>query len=206
MRAAIYTRVSTSEQTADNQLLQLREFAGGRGHEIVAEYSEQVSGGRAERPELARMLADAARGRFELLLFWSLDRLSRRGVLHTLEILQRLQAAGVKFRSLQQPELDTTGPWGYVIVALFATLAQVERDLLKERTRAGMARARAAGHQIGRPRRVANIDTIRELKAQGISNVAAAAAVGISPATLKRRLAAELARFNGVSSRPAASS
>jgi DNA invertase Pin-like site-specific DNA recombinase len=89
MRTAIYARVSTAEQTSDNQLLQLHEYAAARGLVIVAEYVDQASGGRADRPELARMMHDAARGRFELLLFWSLDRLSRQGVYATIEILQR---------------------------------------------------------------------------------------------------------------------
>lgn len=190
MRTALYVRVSTGEQTSDNQLLQLREYAAARGHEIVAEYSDVASGGRADRPELARMMADAARGRFELLLFWSLDRLSRRGVFDTLQLLQRLQDAGVKIKSLRQPELDTTGAFGPVIIALFAALAQVERDLLRERTKAGIARARANGRQIGRPKRIVDSVRLKEWKAQGRSTAAIAAATGVSVATVKRRIAA----------------
>jgi DNA invertase Pin-like site-specific DNA recombinase len=190
MRAAIYARVSTAEQTADNQLLCLREFAQARGHVIIAEYVDQASGGQVDRPQLGRMMADAASGRFELLLFWSLDRLSRRGVFHTLELLQRLEHCGVKVLSHQQPYLDTTGPFGPAIAAIFAALAQIERDLLRERTKAGIARARAAGRQIGRPRRIADVVKLQEWKAQGKTNAAIAAAAGISPATLKRRLAA----------------
>ena len=124
-----------------------------------------------------------------MVLFWSLDRISRRGVYHTLEILQRLEAAGVKFRALQQPELDTTGPWGPVIVAIFAALAQIERDLLRERTKAGLQRARAAGRQLGRPRRIADVVQMQKMKAQGKKTGEIAAALGISPATIKRRLA-----------------
>jgi len=205
MRTAIYARVSTSEQTAENQLLQLREFAAGRGQEVVAEYCDQASGGQADRPELARMLADAGRGRFDMLLFWSLDRISRRGVFHTLEVLQRLQTAGVKFRSLQQPELDTSGPWGAVIVAIFAALAQVERDLLRERTRAGLARARAAGRQLGRPRRIADVVSLREMKAQGKTVPAIAAATGISAATVKRRLSGKACEIQSTQNRAAQS-
>lgn len=188
MRAAIYARVSTAEQTADNQLLSLRDFARGRGLEVVAEYVDVASGGRADRPELAAMMADARRGRFDLLLFWSLDRISRRGVFHTLELLQQLQHAGVKFRSLQQPELDTTSAWGPVIVAIFAALAQVERDLLRERTRAGLSRARAAGRQLGRPRCVTDVVRLKEMRKQGKTWGQVAAAAGVSVPTAKRRV------------------
>jgi DNA invertase Pin-like site-specific DNA recombinase len=190
MRAAIYARVSTAEQTTDNQLLQLRAYAAARGHEIVAEYCDQASGGKADRPELARMMADADRRRFDLLLFWALDRLSRRGVFHTLELLQRLEAAGVKYRALEQPYLDTTGPFGPAVAAIFAALAQIERDLLRERTKAGIQRARAAGRQIGRPRRIADVVAMQRMKQEGKSNGAIARELGISLATLKRRLAA----------------
>lgn len=192
MRAAIYARVSTAEQTADNQLLSLRTYAAARGLEIVAEYVDVASGGKvdAKRPEFDRMMQDGRRARFSMLLFWSLDRISRRGVFHTLEILQELARNGVKIRSLQQPELDTSSPFGPVIIACFAALAQIERDLLKERTKAGLDRARKNGRQLGRPRRIADAVKIREMKAGGATWADIAAANGLSIATAKRRHAA----------------
>lgn len=188
MRTAIYARVSTEHQTADNQLLSLREYARARGLEVIAEYVDIASGGRDDRPELARMMHDAQRGQFAMLLFWSLDRISRRGVFHTLELLQKLEHAGVKFRSYQQPYLDTTGAMGPAIIAIFAALAQIERDLLRERTKAGLERARKNGRQLGRPRRVADVVRIREMKESGATWEAIAAATSLSVPTAKRRL------------------
>jgi DNA invertase Pin-like site-specific DNA recombinase len=187
MRTAIYARVSTAEQTADNQLLSLRTYAAARGFEIVAEYVDTASGARADRPQFTAMMQDARRARFSLLIFWSLDRISRRGVFHTLEILQELERSGVKIFALQQPFLDTTGAMGPAIIALFAALAQTERDLLRERTKAGLQRARAAGRQLGRPRRIADVVSIEEMRSQGRSWPAIAAATGLSTATAKRR-------------------
>jgi DNA invertase Pin-like site-specific DNA recombinase len=188
MRTAIYARVSTAEQTADNQLLSLRAYAAARGLEIIAEYVDVASGADDKRPQLAAMMHDARRARFDLLLVWSLDRISRSGVFHTLELLERLDRAGVKFRALQQPDLDTSGPFGPVIIACFAALAKIERDLLRERTKAGLDRARAAGRQLGRPRRIADLVKMREGRAQGKTWGEVAAAAGVSVPTAKRRL------------------
>jgi len=189
LRVALYARVSTRDgrQDTDNQLEQLRAAAAAAGHQKAAEYIEQESGARAERPEFQRMMQDAARGRFDLLMFWSLDRFSREGVAQTIGHLQRLEASGVKFRSLTQAELDTTAPWGWVIISMFAELAKLERGLLILRTRAGLERARQRGKHIGRPRRVVDAERIRELAAAGASVRSMARQLGISPATVARR-------------------
>jgi hypothetical protein len=112
IRCAIYCRVSTVNkgQTTDNQLLELREFAIRQGWEIVIEYTENISGKRSDRAQLMAMFAAASRRKFDLLLFWSMDRLSRGGVVATLQYLQRLSSYGVAFRSLQEQYLDSTGP------------------------------------------------------------------------------------------------
>lgn len=188
MRAAIYARVSTGEQTLENQLVALREFAAACGHQVVAEYTDTETGAADSRPGLDRMLADAARRRFDLLLFWSLDRLTRNGVLKTFKILERLESYGVKFRALQQPELDSSGPWGHVIIAVFAAMAQVERELLRERTRAGLRRARARGARIGRPRRPMDLEAVRAAKAQGKSLRQIARELSVPASTLRRYL------------------
>src|SRR5215831_4401778 len=100
MRCAIYSRVSTTKQENENQLAQLRAFAGHIGWPIVIEYIDQVTGKNSDRPEFQRMLQDASQRRFDLLLFWSLDRLSREGALETLQHLNRLTGYGVQWRSL----------------------------------------------------------------------------------------------------------
>lgn len=194
MKTALYARVSTRDkQTPQNQLDQLRAYAQARGLEIVAEYVDRDCGERDDRSELQRMLHHAVHGRFQLLLFWSLDRISRGGVRKTLEILDLISSCQVKFRSLKQPEIDTSGPWGTVIVAIFAAMAQVELELLRERTRAGVARARAQGKKIGRPRRVLSLDRIEQLSADGAGLRAIARQVGVSPQTVRRRLSQKTA-------------
>jgi DNA invertase Pin-like site-specific DNA recombinase len=90
MKAAIYARVSTKDQDNENQLIQLRQFAVSQGWELTREYCDEVSGSTSQRPQFLRMFEDASRHKFEVLLFWSLDRLSREGVLETLQHLNRL--------------------------------------------------------------------------------------------------------------------
>ena len=119
MKTALYCRVSTADgrQDCQNQLRALREYAKGQGWEIVGEYLDQRSGRRADRPEFLKAMQDAKRGRYDVLLFWSLDRLSREGALKTLQTLRQLSDFGIKFRSLQEPYLDSLGAFGEPIVA-----------------------------------------------------------------------------------------
>src|SRR4051812_21050115 len=102
MKVAIYSRVSTSDQDNENQLSQLREFCQRQGYEIASEYVDTASGGRADRAAFKAMFASASKREFDLLLFWSLDRLSREGVLETLQYLQRLTAYGIAYRSFTE--------------------------------------------------------------------------------------------------------
>ncbi|MCS7261052.1 MAG: recombinase family protein [Anaerolineae bacterium] len=206
MRAAIYARVSTDEQHPENQIAELRAWCAEHGHAVVAEYVEQESGAKAERAQFRRMMADAARRRFELLVFWSLDRLSREGVAQTIQHLARLEHYGVKFRAVRQPELDTTAPWGWVIVALMAALADIERQLIRERTRAGLARARALGKRIGRPPLSADTLRIAQAAAEGKSQREIALLAGVSPSTVRRRLAQLRTTSNATSPTPKATS
>lgn len=189
MRAAIYARVSTYDQHPENQLRELRLWCSAAGHDVVAEYVDHESGAKADRAEFRRMMADASRRRFELLVFWSLDRLSREGVARTIQHLARLEAYGVKLRALRHPELDTTAPWGWVIVAMLAALADIERQIIRERTRAGLQRARALGKRIGRPPVTADRETIARAAAQGKSARRIAVELQVSESTVRRRLA-----------------
>src|SRR5260370_6327642 len=118
MKVAIYSRVSTLKQDTENQLVQLREFAAKQGWEIVAEYTDYESGAKAERAEFQRMFEDASRRKFDLVLFWALDRLSREGVLETLQHLNRLTGCGVGYKSFTEQYLDICGIFKDAVIAI----------------------------------------------------------------------------------------
>jgi DNA invertase Pin-like site-specific DNA recombinase len=187
MRIAIYTRVSTDRQDCENQAVQLREFATTQGWEVVREYTDYESGSKADRPEFQRMFLDASRRRFDLLLFWALDRLSREGVLETLQHLNRLESYGVCYRSFTESYFDSCGAFKDVILAVMATLAKQERLKRSERTKAGLAIARARGKVLGRPKTItATARDVQALRGVGYSFRAAARSLGISLRSVQR--------------------
>jgi DNA invertase Pin-like site-specific DNA recombinase len=146
-RVAIYGRVSTRDkgQEVENQLAQLREFAAKQGWTISCEYADRESGTNRDRIEFQEMFRDAAHRRFDLLLFWSLDRFTREGVLETLTHLNRLTGAGVGYRSFTEPYFDSCGIFKDAVISILATIAKQERIRLSERVQAGLARARSRG-------------------------------------------------------------
>ena len=147
-RAAIYTRISTADQNATTQLLDLRQLAEQRGYEIVAQYSDIISGAKSRRPGLGDLMRDARRGRFDAVLVWSSDRIAR-SVKHFLEVLDELNRLQVEFISFRE-NLDTCGPLGRAVITIISVVAELERSLIVERVRAGMRRARLEGRHIGR--------------------------------------------------------
>jgi DNA invertase Pin-like site-specific DNA recombinase len=148
-RAALYLRVSTLDQNPENQGLDLRQLAGQRGFTIVAEFVDHgISGTRAKRPGLDRLLADARRGCFEVVVVWACDRLAR-STRHFLEVLDELNRLNVEFVSFRE-SLDTGGPLGRAVVIIISAIAELERNLIIERVRAGMRRAKLEGRHIGR--------------------------------------------------------
>lgn len=151
MKAALYARVSTGYQESENQLLELRAYCERQGWEIAREYVDEDVSGKKPKPELERLLRDAHERRFDLVVFWALDRLTRRGVQEALDILGRLTAARVDYVSYREPYLSSLGPWREAIVAVIATIAKVESARFGDRVRSGLARARAQGKRIGRP-------------------------------------------------------
>lgn len=194
MRCAIYTRVSTKDkgQECANQILQLREFATKQGWQIVAEYSDQASAkGTNGRHEFVRMFTDAEAKRFDVLLFWSLDRLSREGVVKTLGHLERLTAAGVGYRSFTEQYLDSCGIFKEAVISILATVAKQERLRISERVKAGIARVRKPGDRWGAAP-VVDRNAIVTRKSQGMSNRAIAKDLGCSHQTVNRVLSAAL--------------
>lgn len=148
-RVVTYTRVSTGMQTVANQTLDLAAAAKQRGWMITREYTDTITGTKRQRPGLDQLFADAKRGRFDVVMVTALDRIARSAV-DLLNIMDELQGYGVKFVSLRDP-IDTTGPMGRAVSTIIAAISQLERDLIAERVRSGMRRAREEGKQIGRP-------------------------------------------------------
>ena len=157
MRVAIYARVSTDDkgQDPENQLRELRAWCANSGHTITQEYVEHESGrkGADKRKQFAALFDDAAKRKFDLVLFWALDRFSREGMAQTIAHLQRLTSYGVSFHSYTEPHLATDNELvRNILLALLSSLAKVEAQKISDRTKAGMARAKAKGIKIGRPR------------------------------------------------------
>src|SRR6267378_6497774 len=187
MRIAVYSRVSTEKQDAENQLQQLRNFAGQQGWNIVVEFVDVVTGGTSDRPQFQLMFEAAERKEFDLLLFWSLDRLSREGVLPTLQHLNRLTESGVSYRSFTEQYLDSCGLFKDAIISIMSTLAKQEKIRISERTKAGLAIARARGSQLGRRELELNETQLRSLAQQGKSSREIARQLNVSQRTVRRR-------------------
>ena len=150
-------------------------------------YAETASGARSDRAALAEVLADAHRRAFDTLLIWSLDRLSREGIAATAHHLERLRAAGVRVMSHQEPWLDTGGPVGELLVAVFAWVAKQERARISERVRAGQARARAQGVHLGRKPRDVDLEDLRRRRSAGQGWRRIARAMKVPMGTLRRK-------------------
>src|ERR1700750_2637805 len=183
---AIYMRVSTVDQHPETQLHDLRAMAQQRGFKIVKEYTDRISGTKAKRPGLDELLRDARRGRFQVVLVWASDRIAR-SVRHFLEVLDELNHLGVEFVSFRE-NLDTGGPLGRAVVIIIGAIAELERNLIVERVRAGMRRARLEGRHIGRrPIEIYRVGIERD-RASGMSWAEVAKAHRISRSTVHRVL------------------
>ncbi len=147
-RAALYMRVSTLDQHPETQLYDLRQLAQQRSFQIVREYCDKISGTKSKRPGLDQLLADARRGQFEVVVVWAGDRIAR-SVRHYLEVLDEFSRLGIEFVSLRE-NIDTGGALGRAIVVIVGAIAELERNLIIERVRAGMRRAKLEGRHIGR--------------------------------------------------------
>jgi DNA invertase Pin-like site-specific DNA recombinase len=193
MKAAIYTRVSLEDgrQTAENQRQQLAHFCDRMGWQVVAEFTDARSGKNLDRPGLKAMMTAASRREFDILVFWDLSRLSRSGVADVAGLLQQFAGWGVAYRSLQESYLDSLGPFSDVVVALLASIAKLEREKIRERTLAGLARARKQGRIGGRPRADEDsklVESVQRLRGGGKSIREIAAALNKSPTTIQRLL------------------
>ena len=183
---ALYLRVSTVDQHPETQLHDLRAMAQQRGFQIVAEYTDRISGTKTRRPGLDDLLRDARRGRFQVVLVWASDRIAR-SVRHFLEVLDEFNRLNVEFVSFRE-NLDTGGPLGRAVVIIIGAIAELERNLIIERVRAGMRRARLEGRHIGRrPIEVDRVAVLRD-RNRGDSLTDIAKTHRVSRATVSRLL------------------
>lgn len=190
MRVALYARVSKDDGTQDpeNQLHEMREYVTRQGWTLIDEYVDRATGKNADRKHFKRMMRDAEAKHFDLLVFWALDRLSREGVLETLQHLRRLNDWGVNWQSRSEQHIDSCGIFKDVIISLMATLAKQERIRISERTKAGLRRVQAAGKHIGRPALPVDVARLRELQASGVKTRDLPEHIGLSRATIMRAL------------------
>jgi DNA invertase Pin-like site-specific DNA recombinase len=187
-RAAIYLRVSTSSQTTENQLRELRGVAVQRGWHIVDVYEDRgVSGskGRDSRPSFDRLHKDAARGKFDVVLAWSIDRLGR-SLHHVVAFMAEIGQLGIDLY-LHQQAVDSSTRSGRAMLSMCGVFAEFERGIIAERVRAGLERARAQGKQLGRPRISDELErAIRQRRAHGTGILKIAREVGVGVSVVQR--------------------
>jgi len=185
-RAVIYARTSTVDQHTKNQVYDLQQLARQRGLDVIGIYEDQVSGTRARRPGLDQLMADARKGKFDVLLVWACDRLAR-SVSHFLQVLDELNHLNIEFISYRE-QLDTTGPLGRAVVVIIAAIAELERSLIVERVRAGLRRAKLEGRRLGRPPLVVDREAVLRDREQGLSISQLAKQHGIAETSIRRLL------------------
>jgi DNA invertase Pin-like site-specific DNA recombinase len=184
-KIAIYARVSTRHhgQNPETQLLALRDYAKARGLEITMEYVEcGISGGKEWRPQLDRLMGDARRRKFDAVLVARFDRFAR-STRHLLNALEEFRVLGVDFVSLKEA-VDTSNPYGRMLFTILANVAELERDIIKERIALGLLRARKEGRTLGRPKRIFNHDQAIRLREEGNSIRAIATLLGVGKDTV----------------------
>lgn len=189
LRIGVYQRVSRVHQDPALQDDAVKAFIATRGWKVVRTYVDHgVSGTRERRPELDRLMADARKGRFDCVLVYRTDRMAR-SLRHLVTMLDELATLGIGFTSVTEP-FDTTSPTGRLLLQIVGAMAEFERTLIVERTRAGVAAARRRGVRVGRPRARVDLDRALELRAEGTSIRDAAKVLGVGAATLSRALSA----------------
>ena len=191
MKIALYARVSTDGQDPEVQLQALRAHATNRGWSIIEEFVDHgYSGAKEKRPALDRMIKAAWTGTFQAVLVWRFDRFAR-SVKHLITALEQFRSLNISFISLQE-QFDTSTPIGHAMFTIIGAMAQLERDIIRERVKAGLDRARTRGVRLGRPVASAKPDEVIELKEQGLSVSEIAQRLRCSRSTVKRRMRVEV--------------
>jgi DNA invertase Pin-like site-specific DNA recombinase len=187
MRVGIYARVSTKDQSCEMQIRDLRAYCAARGFEPAREYIDVgQSGAKDSRPELNILMDDARKRQFDAVVVWRFDRFAR-STKHLLLALEEFRSLGIQFISYQE-NMDTSSPLGQALFTIVSAVAQLERDLIRERVSAGLRNARANGKQLGRPKSSVDRESILELKAQGNSLRQIAGKLEVGYGTVRSRL------------------
>jgi DNA invertase Pin-like site-specific DNA recombinase len=190
LRCALYARVSTVNhgQDPELQLAELRQYAGHRGLQIVGEFVDHASGSKDSRPELNRLMTDARRRKFDMILVWKLDRWARslRWLINSLAELEHLGVAFVSYRD----NIDLSTPAGRLMVQILGAMGEFEKSLIQERVVAGLRNARAKGKKLGRPKRHIDLSQVEKLRARpGATWQSVARELNIPISTLFRAVA-----------------
>ena len=182
-RVALYARVSTTDQSTDSQLLDLRRYVRERGWDSFKEYCDNgISGTTDSRPALNELMNDARKRRFDVVLVWRFDRFAR-STRHLINALEEFKNLRIDFVSYQE-NIDTSSPLGSAIFTIISAVAQLERDIIAERVKAGLRRAKENGKKLGRPKVSVDPQRLRELRSKGLSLRAIAKETGVSRTTV----------------------
>jgi DNA invertase Pin-like site-specific DNA recombinase len=189
MRTALYVRVSTTDQSVEMQEVDLKAFCMQRGFMVYRVYSDHgISGTKERRPALDELMADARKRKFDAVLVWRFDRFAR-STKHLIAALEELRHLGIEFISYQE-NIDTSSALGRAMFTIVAAIAELERNIIVERIKGGLRRAKAMGKKIGRPGLRMDTERIVSLKTQGLSIRAIAKQVGASPSYIHKALQA----------------
>ncbi|TDI14698.1 MAG: recombinase family protein [Acidobacteria bacterium] len=189
-RAVIYARVSTLRQDESMQLNDLRELAKRHEWDVVTEYIDRgVSGSKESREELDKMMKDATRKKFDVVMVWKFDRFAR-SMKHLVTALEQFRILGIDFVSHQEA-VDTATPMGTAMFGMIAVMAQFERELIRERVRAGLENAKRKGVQLGRHETRFDVQEAIILRREGVSWGEISKRLGVSKTVVYRRLQGE---------------
>ncbi len=186
-RVAIYVRVSTKDQSVDMQLNDLDRYSKERGFKVFKVYKDKgVSGTKESRPSLSELMDDARKKKFDMILVWRFDRFAR-STKHLVNALYEFRNLGIDFISYQE-NIDTSSPLGEAIFTIISAMAKLEGDIIAERVKGGLRKAKANGKQLGRPKSVINIDKLVDFRKQNMSIRRIADEMSLSKGTIEKAL------------------
>jgi DNA invertase Pin-like site-specific DNA recombinase len=184
IKAALYIRVSTTDQNTALQTDELPSYCSARGWSVIETYIDKMSGMKDKRPALDKLMADARKRKFNAVVVWKFDRMGR-STSHLLKVLEEFKDLGINFVSIRE-SVDTTTPMGKLFFTLLAGFAEFERSVTKERCEAGRVAARKRKVRFGRPKADVDARLIQNLRGGGASLRDIAARLGVSKDTVSR--------------------